>query len=313
MFVYIGEFGRYLMNLPESEEERDHQIVKAFGNGLRGDVWRELSRRTGIEKIIEFYGSTEGNVSLINIDSTPGAIGRVPPLLRGRLPIRLIKIDPETEQPVRNEEGYCVDVEIGEAGEAIGPIKKDDPRLRFDGYQDASESEKKILHDVFELGDAWFRTGDLMRMDDLNYFYFVDRLGDTFRWKSENVSTNEVAEVLTAFEGVATANVYGVEVPGSEGKAGMAALTLSDDVNYADLLAYLDEKLPSYAVPLFLRIQQQTSTTGTMKLRKVELVKEGFNPDTTSDPILLRGETAHSYIPLTTEIYEQIEACKLRF
>lgn len=312
MFVYIGEFGRYLMNLPPSPAERDHSIVKAFGNGLRGDVWRKLTERAGIEKIVEFYGSTEGNVSFINLDSTPGAVGRVPPLLTSRMPVRLIRIDPNTEQPMRNSEGFCIDAEIGEPGEAIAPIRKDDPRLRFDGYKNKADSEKKILHDVFELDDAWFRTGDLMRRDALNYFYFVDRLGDTFRWKSENVSTNEVSEILSDFDGVEIANVYGVEVPGAEGRAGMAALTLAGEIDFAAFYAHAAEGLPDYAMPVFLRIQTNTETTGTMKLKKVDLVKAGFDPAKVDDPLLIRDDSAKTFIPLTTEIFNEIRACKRR-
>ena len=312
MFVYIGEFGRYLMNQPPSPAERDHKIVKAFGNGLRGDVWREITARTGIEKIVEFYGSTEGNVSFINLDSTPGAIGRVPPLLTFKMPVRLIKIDPVTEEPMRNEEGFCIDAEIGEPGEAIGPIKNDDPRLRYDGYKDQKASEKKVLHDVFELGDNWFRTGDLLRRDKLNYFYFVDRLGDTYRWKGENVSTNEVAEAVSSFEGIEIANVYGVEVPGREGRAGMAALTLDRQIDYAKFFEHVTAALPDYAVPIFLRIRTQTDTTGTMKLKKVDLVKAGYDPSAITDELYFRDEDARSYVPITPELFKDINSGKVR-
>ena len=306
MFVYIGEFGRYLMNLPPSDEERDHSIVKAFGNGLRGDVWRKLTERTGIEKIVEFYGSTEGNVSFINLDSTTGAIGRVPPLLTSKMPVRLIKIDPVTEEPVRNSDGFCVDADIDEPGEAIAPIRKDEPRLRFDGYKSPQDTEKKILHDVFEHDDVWFRTGDLLRRDALNYYYFVDRLGDTFRWKSENVSTNEVAEVLSDVEGVHIANVYGVEVPGVEGRAGMAALTMDGELDFDAFHKHVEANLPDYAAPVFIRLQPESETTGTMKLKKIDLVKAGFDPSRIQDPLYVRDLETGGYIPLTPEIFDEI-------
>ena len=195
MFVYIGELCRYLANAPPYPKERAHQVRLAFGNGLRPDVWTEFQERFAIGDILEFYGSTEGNVSMFNFDAHPGAIGRVPNYLRKRFSVRLVRFDVESEQPVRGENGLCIEAEPNEVGEAIGLIGGD-ARSEFAGYADKAASERKVLRDVFEQGDAWFRTGDLMRKDEDGYFYFVDRIGDTFRWKGENVSTTEVAEVI---------------------------------------------------------------------------------------------------------------------
>ncbi len=313
MFVYIGELGRYLMNQPASPAERDHSMHKAFGNGMRADVWRQFVDRTGIERIVEFYGSTEGNVSFINLDGRIGAIGRIPPLLKSRMPTFLIRVDPETEEPKRDDNGFCIETDPDEPGEAIGLIDAADARRRFDGYNDDSQNTKKIVTHVFEEGDAYFRTGDLLKKDRDGYFYFVDRLGDTFRWKGENVSTNEVAEVLSAYPGIALANVYGVAVPGRDGKAGMAAITPSDQgFDVSGLYAWLADKLPEYARPVFIRLSGDAETTGTMKLRKVELVKDGFDPQICTDPVYVAAPASSAYIPLDPDLYQAIIEGKAR-
>src|ERR1051326_4167979 len=217
LFQYIGELCRYLVHAAPSPDERRHRLRMACGNGLRPDVWPAFEQRFAIPRILEFYASTEGNVSLFNLEGRPGAIGRIPSFLAHRSPITLVKLDPVTEQPVRDEHGRCVPCAAGEVGEALG-------QGRFEGYTSEEASEKKRLRDVFVPGDAWHRTGDLMRRDADGYFHFVDRVGDTFRWKGENVATTEVAQAICAFPGIADATVYGVEVPGADGRAGMAAL-----------------------------------------------------------------------------------------
>ncbi|MGZ8371014.1 MAG: AMP-binding protein, partial [Caulobacteraceae bacterium] len=213
MFVYVGELCRYLVNSPERPTEREHKIRLAFGNGLRPDIWGDLKRRFNIPHILEFYGATEGNVSMFNFDEKPGAIGRAPKWLRSRFNVRLIAFDVEREEPVRGPTGLCVEARPGEVGECVGEIGEH-ARTAYAGYADKAASEKKILRDVFKKGDAFFATGDLMRQDRDGYFYFVDRIGDTFRWKGENVSTNEVAERLLAYPGIEEATVYGVAVDG---------------------------------------------------------------------------------------------------
>lgn len=312
-FFYIGELCRYLVSQPPDPRDGEHGLRVAVGNGLRPEVWERFQPRFKIPKILEFYGSTEGNVSMMNYDGKIGAIGRIPFYLRKRFNIRLVKFDIEREEPVRGADGLCIECEPGEAGEALGEIKTDDVRFRFEGYSgDPTHTAKKILRDVFAKGDAWFRTGDLMRQDKDGYFYFVDRIGDTFRWKGENVSTHQVGEVLGAFPGVLDVNVYGVKVGALDGRAGMAALTLAPGVDLMQLRAFLSGELPAYARPLFLRLQSEIATTGTFKHRKVDLVKEGFDPTRVGDPLYFDHPGHGRYVPLTPELFAEIEAGQIR-
>ncbi len=306
VFQYIGELCRYLLNTAEHPHEHDHLLRIAIGNGLRPEIWPKFQARFGIPHIMEFYGATEGNVGMINYDGKVGAIGRVPWYARSVLKVRLVRYDLEKSMPLRGPDGLCRETADGEVGEAVGRIDPNDPRSRFDGYSNSAETEKKILRDVFAKGDAWFRTGDLMRRDAHGYFYFVDRTGDTFRWKGENVATSEVAEALSVFPGVKEANVYGVEVPGGEGKAGMAALVTANAFDLAGLTTYLEKNLPFFARPIFLRFQQEIEVTSTFKQRKIELQKEGFDPAGVSDPLYVREAASGRYVTLTPELYRDI-------
>jgi fatty-acyl-CoA synthase len=270
--------------------------------------------RFAIPRIVEFYGSTEGNVSFVNGEGKVGAVGRVPSYMRSKFPFEIVKFDIETEQPVRDGEGHCVRCAHDEVGEVIGRIDNADARGRFDGYaNDEGATSKKILRDVFEPGDVYFRTGDLMRQDSEGYVYFVDRVGDTYRWKSENVSTNEVAEALCVFDGIEQANVYGVEVPNTDGRAGMAAIVAPGGIDAVALAAHVKRELPVYAVPLFVRLQAASETTGTFKYRKVELVKEGFDPARISEPLLWLNPQSGTYEPLDTDVHARIMAGDVRF
>ena len=304
MFVYIGELCRYLANAPEAEGEQDHKIRLIFGNGLRPDVWDVMLDRFKVGGVLEFYGATEGNVSFFNFDGRRGAIGRIPSYLRGKFNTRIVRFDVEHEQPVRAADGCCIEVSPGEVGECIGQIAND-ARTSFTGYADKAATEKKILHDVFEKGDAWFRTGDLMRIDGDGYIYFVDRIGDTFRWKGENVATSEVAERLAGVPGVLEVNVYGVPIHGMDGKAGMAALVVEDPFDLATLADYVDRELPGYARPVFVRLQKQIETTGTFKYRKIDLVNDGFDLSLTKDPLYFR-DPAKGYVKLTKALHAKI-------
>ncbi|HRD29077.1 MAG TPA: long-chain-acyl-CoA synthetase [Caulobacter sp.] len=308
MFVYIGELCRYLVNAPEDPLERSHRLRLAFGNGLRADVWEQLVQRFAIPQVLEFYGATEGNVSMFNFDGHVGAIGRLPKWLKKRVNARLVQFDVETEQPVRGADGRCIECGPGQIGECIGKIDTSDPRTNFTGYADKAATEKKVLHDVFEKGDAWFRTGDLMRQDAEGYFYFVDRIGDTFRWKGENVSTGEVADRLAEAPGVLEANVYGVAVPGQDGRAGMVALTIDDDFSLTAFWDHVDRELPSYAQPLFLRLQRQIETTGTFKYRKVDLVEEGYDPARVRDPLYFRNPVKKAWTRISKAAFDKINA-----
>ena len=303
MFVYIGELCRYLANQPEVPEEKQHKLRLAFGNGLRPDVWETLEGRFAVPRVLEFYGSTEGNVSMFNFDGKLGAIGREPDYLRSFFNVRLARFDVETETPMRGPDGRCVEAAVDEPGECLGEIKQD-ARSAYVGYADKAASEKKVLHDAFRHGDAWFRTGDLLRKDADGYFYFVDRIGDTFRWKGENVSTSEVAEALAQAPGVKEANVYGVKVGEMDGRAGMAGLVVGPDFDPKPFGAFIAERLPAYAQPVFLRLLPGIQVTGTFKYRKMDLVTDGFDPAVVKDPLYLRGDKGYQKLtrPMLTKV-----------
>lgn len=314
LFEYIGELCRYLLNAPTHPLERQHKLRLIIGNGLRPEIWARFKERFDIPRIVEFYGSTEGNVQIVNFDGVPGSVGRVPPYLERLFGVKLVRFDVESQQVLRDPKGFCIECAPGEVGEALGRIA-DDPRGargRFEGYANASETETKILRDVFEKGDAWFQTGDLMKKDRDGYYYFIDRAGDTFRWKGENVSTSEVAQVLAVFQGVKEANVYGVHVPGADGRAGMAALAVEATIDLNGLHKHLERELPAYARPLFLRLQPEITATSTFKQRKMELIEEGFDPRRVKEPLYFDHPKLHGYVPLTEQIYRDIEGGEVR-
>ena len=309
LFQYIGELCRYLVKAPPNPLETKHRIRLCCGNGLRPDIWNNFKSRFRIPEILEFYAATEANISLFNCEGKPGAIGRIPAFLAHRFPIALVKFDAEQEKPFRNEQGLCVRCDTKEAGEAIGKIPDDLANLggRFEGYTSKEESEKKILHNVFKQGDAWYRTGDLMRKDEGGYFYFVDRIGDTFRWKGENVATSEVAEAITVFPDVVEANVYGIVVPGADGRAGMAALVVHDGFNIEKFREHLVKNLPPYARPVFVRICVQIEMTTTFKYPKGGLVRDGYDPKATTDRILLNDSKKQAFIEVDNVLYDRIQ------
>lgn len=300
LFLYIGELCRYLLATADNPAARGHQLRLCFGNGLRKEVWETFQAQFRIPHIVEFYASTEGNVALYNCEGRPGAIGRVPPFLAHRFPVMVIRSDPETGEPCRDEAGRCIRCSVDETGEAIGRILVGDDAgaRRFEGYTDAAATERKILRDVFAAGDAWFRTGDLLRRDEAGFFHFVDRIGDTFRWKGENVSTSEVAEVISACPGISGAVVYGVEVPGAEGRAGMAAITTAPDFSLERLHAHLARCLPDYARILFLRICATLEATATFKPVKTRLAAEGFAVNADAEPVYFNDPASRMFVPL---------------
>jgi len=314
LFQYIGELCRYLVHAEPHPREAEHRIRLCCGNGLRGDVWNDFKTRFRIPQILEFYAATEGNVSLFNVEGRPGAIGRIPAFLAHRFPAALLKLDAEQSEPVRNSRGFCIRCGPNEAGEAIGKIRRDRSDLggRFEGYVGQEETEKKILRDVFAKGDAWFRTGDLMRKDEQGFFYFVDRVGDTFRWKGENVATSEVAEAITAFPGVMEANVYGVSIPETEGRAGMAALVLGQELDLKTFRTHLAGRLPSYARPLFLRIKREMAVTVTFKQTKNDLIREGYDPAVVRDVMYFDDPARQAFVPLDTALYDRIQSGQIR-
>lgn len=299
-FIYIGEVCRYLLGAPPHPLERAHAVRVIMGNGLRADVWTEFQERFSVPRIIEFYGSTEGNAETVNLLGTPGSCGV---LLPGKM--ALVRCDATTGELQRGADGRCITCAAGEVGVLLGHIKKGN---EFEGYRDPAASESKVARGVFAANDAWFNTGDLLRRDRLFRLYFVDRLGDTFRWKGENVATTEVAEVISGCDGVLECNVYGVEVPGAEGRAGMAAIVIDDSFDRQHLYAYLQGRLPAYAQPRFLRVVETLAVTGTFKHRKVELRKEAYDLAVVTDPLLVADQSGATYQSLDAGIVAQVKA-----
>ncbi len=306
-FQYIGELCRYLLAQPLSDLDGVHSLRLAVGNGLRPDIWSEFATRFKIPQIVEFYAATEGTFSLYNVQGPIGSIGKIPPFLRHRFKVALIKHDENTGLPLRGADGLCVAVGPYEAGEALGFISNP---AQFEGYTNPDDTRAKVLRDVLEAGDAWFRTGDLMRADKAGNFFFVDRIGDTFRWKGENVSTLDVANALSRISGVKDAVVYGVSVPKTDGKAGMAYLETSEDFSVEQFAAKAKEAMPGYAVPLFLRLGQGVAVTETFKQKKNDLMNEGFDPAASADPLYVMQGGA--YVPLDDEVFQKLQSGQIR-
>ena len=271
---------------------------------------RSSSGASASRKILEFYAATEANVSLFNAEGRPGAIGRIPPFMAHRAAIALVKFDIACGAPLRNAQGFCTRCAPNEAGEAIGRIDPADRGTHFDGYTDAGETERKILRDVFERGDAWLRTGDLMRRDDSGFYHFVDRIGDTFRWKGENVATCEVAAAIAAFPGIVDANVYGVAIPGTDGRAGMAEIVCAGAIDLAALHDHLARSLPKYAHPVLLRMRQSIDVTPTFKPMKD--AASSFDPDQCVDALYVHDLERRAYVRLDRALYERIASGKMR-
>jgi acyl-CoA synthetase (AMP-forming)/AMP-acid ligase II len=303
-FVYIGELCRYLMNSDPSPRDRDHRVRAISGNGLRPDIWRSFERRFGIPRIVEFYGATEGNCITLNMFGLSETVG---PMLPG---MALARWNQDDDSFVRDAQGRLVHAKRGEAGVLLGRIQR---RSQFDGYQDKTASDSKVVRNAFAEGDAWFNSGDLLRLDALRHLHFVDRLGDTYRWKGENVATSEVQEQLCTWEPVREALVYGVTVPRVEGRAGMAALVLAAGTRFdpAGLRRHLEAHLPNYARPRFVRIATELVTTSTFKPKKNQLQNEGYDPRTIQDPLYLLHPGQDAYVPLTAELYDALAAGRL--
>jgi len=310
VFQYIGELCRYLVNLPPHPRETAHKLRLSCGNGLRPDVWGEFRRRFAIPRNLEFYAATEANFSLYNCEGEPGSIGRIPSFLSHRFPVALVKFDIAAGEPVRGEDGLCRRCAADEVGEAISKIPDDPSKggAPFEGYTDKAASAKKVLRNVFAEGDAWFRSGDLMRKDARGFYYFVDRIGDTFRWKGENVSTTEVAEAVSTCPGIAEAVVYGVAVPGADGRAGMATIVTDPGFDFAALRGHVAAALPDYARPLFLRVRGEIAATETFKHKKQDLVRDGFDPAATEDAIYVDDRAAGAYVRVDAAMFAKIEA-----
>jgi len=310
-FVYVGELCRYLLRQPPTPHDRDHRLRVAAGAGLRPDIWAAFQERFGIPRIVEMYGATEGNIALQNVDGRPGSVGKPHALLEDT--VQLARFDAARGELVRGPDGFCLPCAVDEPGELLGRVGHGGS-MDYDGYTDREATERKILRDAFAPGDAWFRTGDLLRRDADGYYYFVDRIGDTFRWKGENVATQEVGEILNGAPGVTEANVYGVAVPGEDGRAGMAAVVLDGGTMFdgAGLYAHAARHLPAYARPAFVRLVPEMDVTGTLKQRKQALAAEGFDPARVDDPLYVRDDPARRYVPLTPALLAAIRSGRHR-
>jgi acyl-CoA synthetase (AMP-forming)/AMP-acid ligase II len=299
-FIYIGELCRYLLNQPPSPDDRRHRVRRIAGNGLRPDIWRAFKERFGIEQVYEFYAASEGNVAFVNMLNLDATVGFCP------AKYEIVKYDIDADRPIRDGRGHLVRVPRGGVGLLIGEISD---RYTFDGYTDKRASEKKVFRDAFAPGDAWFDSGDLVRDQGFGHVQFVDRVGDTFRWKGENVSTNEVAEILNLWPDIAESTVYGVTVPGAEGRCGMASIVTRspiDRLDLAGLAAHVREHLPSYAWPRFLRVQTEIEVTGTFKQLKGELRKQGFDPALVGDPLFVLPGRGEAYVKLDDDVFQAI-------
>ncbi len=306
---YVGELCRYLMDATPDAAERKHRVTKMIGNGMRPNIWSKFKERFGVSEILELYASSEGNVGFSNIFNFDNTVGFSP------MPYAIVEYDKENNCPVRDKDGFCKKVKTGEVGLLIGKITS---RTPFDGYTDPEKNKAVILKDVLKKGDSYFNTGDLVRNIGFRHAQFVDRVGDTFRWKGENVSTTEVENILSDYDKIAEAVVYGVEIPHTNGRAGMASITLADgahltEQDLSDMLTQFKKCLPAYAVPLFLRVQAQMETTGTFKYQKNKLKEDAFDPRKTDERILVSLPGSNAYSDVTAEIFANIEASKYRF
>uniref|UniRef100_A0A8C7QLL4 long-chain-fatty-acid--CoA ligase n=1 Tax=Oncorhynchus mykiss TaxID=8022 RepID=A0A8C7QLL4_ONCMY len=304
---YIGEICRYLLSQPVRPSEKGHRVRLAVGNGLRPSVWEAFTERFGVAQVGEFYGATECNCSIANMDGKVGACGFNSRILPNVYPICLMKVDEETTELVRDRHGLCVPCRPGEPGLLVGRINQQDPLRRFDGYANQDATRKKIANNVFKKNDSAYLSGDVLVMDELGYMYFRDRSGDTFRWRGENVSTTEVEGTLSGLLGQADVAVYGVAVPDVEGKAGMAAI--ADPTGTFDCDAFLrvvQQALPPYARPVFLRISPQVDTTGTFKIQKTRLQREGYDPRLSTDQIYFLNSRAGRYEAVNEELHSAI-------
>lgn len=314
-FVYIGEFLRYLMSQPESSKDRENPIRSIVGNGLRPDIWKAFKERFDIERIGEFYGASEGNGGFANVFNKECTVGL------GIAPCKIVAYDIANDEIIKTDQGFCIEQPDGAPGLLLIEITQ---TSEFEGYTSEDATDKKILRDVFEDGDAYFNSGDLMKTVDVGFafgrkhYQFVDRVGDTFRWKSENVSTNEVGEIINQHNDIIFSNVYGVEIPGTDGRAGMAAVVLRegvtvDSVDVQTLSEHIADNLPGYARPIFLRLLEDLPTTTTHKLQKNDLRDQAFHLDKVTDHLFVMKPGDSVYSRLDSDFYDKIVQREVAF
>jgi len=304
-FIYIGELCRYLLNQPHKPTDRKHKVRVMAGNGLRPEIWDEFTQRFGIERVCEFYAASEGTTAFINIFNVPRSTGLSP------TPLAYVEYDPDTGAPVRDESGRVRKVPAGEPGLALSAVNRLQP---FDGYTDKASSEKKLVRNAFKEGDCWFNTGDVLSPQGFGHAAFVDRLGDTFRWKGENVATTQVEAAVATDPSVEECTVYGVEVPRTGGRAGMAAVKLREGAEFDGkaLASAVYSQLPAYALPLFVRVVESLEHTSTFKSRKVELRKQAYGSDGAGlkDPLYVLAGRDEGYVPFYAEYPDEVAAGK---
>jgi fatty-acyl-CoA synthase len=301
-FIYIGEICRYLLNQPAKPTDRAHKVRLIAGNGLRPEIWDEFTSRFGIARVCEFYAASEGNTAFINIFNVPRSTGIAP------MPQAYVEYDPDTGAPLRGEDGRLQRVPAGEPGLLLSRVNRLQP---FDGYTDPSASEKKLVRNAFREGDCWFNTGDVMSPQGMGHAAFVDRLGDTFRWKGENVATTQVERALATDKSVEESAVFGVEIPRTGGRAGMAAVKLRDGAEFDGkaIAGTVYEQLPVYALPLFVRVVESMDHTTTFKSRKVDLREQAYDPGI-EDPLYVLAGRDDGYVPFYDAYPEEVAAGK---
>ncbi|WP_298237821.1 long-chain-acyl-CoA synthetase [uncultured Algibacter sp.] len=295
-FIYIGELCRYLLNAPTSNSEKNHRIKKIMGNGLRPDIWDEFKDRFQIKNIYEFYGAADGNVGFtntLNFDSTLGWCATK---------FKIIKYDIENDSPIKDSNGFLIPVKKGEVGLLISEITE---TAVFEGYVNKKRNEDKILYNVFKPNDKWFNSGDLLQDMGYRHARFIDRIGDTFRWKGENVATAEVEGIISQLDSVEMCAVYGVEIPNNDGRAGMATIVVNNNLDFdIDAMAkHLYKELPKYAVPIFIRLKEEINLTHTHKIKKYDLKKEGFN---CNDVVYVKLPKNKNYVLMNKSLLKEI-------
>lgn len=295
-FIYIGELCRYLLNAPVSDLDKKHRIQKIMGNGLRPDIWHEFKERFQIKKVFEFYGAADGNVSFTNTLNFDCTIGWSPQKFK------IVRYDIERNTPIKNSSGFLIPVRKGETGLLISEISE---QFTFDGYVNKAQNEAKILRDVFKVGDRWFNSGDLLQNIGFKHARFVDRIGDTFRWKGENVATAEVEAILKQLASVETCAAYGVQIPNNDGRAGMVTLVISKDevFDLDQVTKQLQKELPKYAIPIFIRLKEKIDFTHTHKIKKFNLKKESYNCD---DKVYVMLPKSNTYTLIDRKILSDI-------
>jgi len=307
---YIGELCGYLLDKPPGPDDKDHKIRVAIGNGLRAEFWTNFTTRFNIPHITEFYGATEGNLGLVNTLNKVGAVGQIPNIIQPFWSGKIVKYDVENDVVLRDKEtGLCFECGPNEPGHFLGQIIESDNTTKFPGYTSKQATEKKLLRDVLKKGDVFFMTGDLIKRDENGFYYFVDRIGDTFRWKGENVATGEVESVIRGYSKVREVTVYGIKIPHASGRAGMACIVPHGELNdfdFPSFFEYTKAQLPPYAIPVFLRFEKEIVITGTFKHKKQTLQQDGFSLALIKEPLYIRDPKNGTYIHVTEDIEKLI-------